>query len=51
MLLNNLTSVSGDDPAMEHARWYPNCEFLLKTKRLAYICMVQECLQVQLLLV
>ncbi|TEA37758.1 hypothetical protein DBR06_SOUSAS9210088, partial [Sousa chinensis] len=32
----------GDDPWTEHARWFPRCEFLLRTKGRDFVCRVQE---------
>ncbi|XP_074203706.1 baculoviral IAP repeat-containing protein 7 isoform X2 [Camelus bactrianus] len=32
----------GDDPWTEHARWFPRCEFLLRTKGRDFVCSVQE---------
>ncbi|KAM7125623.1 baculoviral IAP repeat-containing protein 7 [Molossus nigricans] len=32
----------GDDPWTEHARWFPRCEFLLRTKGRDFVCGVQE---------
>ncbi|XP_036386730.1 baculoviral IAP repeat-containing protein 7-A-like [Megalops cyprinoides] len=32
----------GDDPWLEHAKWFPRCEFLLKTKGYEYVARVQE---------
>ncbi|XP_004282448.1 baculoviral IAP repeat-containing protein 7 [Orcinus orca] len=31
-----------DDPWTEHARWFPRCEFLLRTKGRDFVCRVQE---------
>ncbi|MBW00579.1 Baculoviral IAP repeat-containing protein 7, partial [Eschrichtius robustus] len=32
----------GDDPWTEHARWFPRCEFLLRTKGRDFVCRIQE---------
>ncbi|KAB0404624.1 hypothetical protein E2I00_017071, partial [Balaenoptera physalus] len=32
----------GDDPWTEHARWFPRCEFLLRTRGRDFVCRVQE---------
>ncbi|CAI9154327.1 unnamed protein product [Rangifer tarandus platyrhynchus] len=32
----------GDDPWTEHARWFPRCEFLLRTKGRDFVYRVQE---------
>ncbi|NXC49616.1 BIR7B protein, partial [Penelope pileata] len=32
----------GDDPWREHAKWYPRCEFLLRTKGSEFVSSVQE---------
>nr|XP_053782601.1 baculoviral IAP repeat-containing protein 7 isoform X4 [Desmodus rotundus] len=35
----------GDDPWTEHAKWFPRCEFLLRTKGRDFVCSVQESLR------
>ncbi|XP_009864807.1 PREDICTED: baculoviral IAP repeat-containing protein 7 [Apaloderma vittatum] len=32
----------GDDPWREHAKWYPGCDFLLRTKGSEFVSSVQE---------
>ncbi|XP_060086636.1 baculoviral IAP repeat-containing protein 7 isoform X2 [Heteronotia binoei] len=32
----------GDDPWMEHARWFPRCKFLLQSRGLTFVSSVQE---------
>ncbi|XP_057559931.1 baculoviral IAP repeat-containing protein 7 isoform X2 [Hippopotamus amphibius kiboko] len=32
----------GDDPWTEHAKWFPSCEFLLRTKGRDFVCRVQQ---------
>ncbi|XP_007520441.2 baculoviral IAP repeat-containing protein 7 [Erinaceus europaeus] len=32
----------GDEPWTEHAKWFPRCEFLLRTKGWDFVCRVQE---------
>jgi len=39
--------VLDDDPTLEHARWFPECEYLLKWKGQEYITMVQTQLTAQ----
>eukprot|EP00062_Callorhinchus_milii_P004742 gi/632943727/ref/XP_007887106.1/ PREDICTED: baculoviral IAP repeat-containing protein 7-like [Callorhinchus milii] len=33
---------SGDDPWMEHAKWFPRCDYLLQARGSEYVCSVQQ---------
>ncbi|KAM4797189.1 baculoviral IAP repeat-containing protein 2 [Rhinophrynus dorsalis] len=33
---------SGDDPWVEHAKWFPRCEYLLNIRGQSFVCDVQE---------
>ncbi|XP_032951123.1 baculoviral IAP repeat-containing protein 7 isoform X2 [Rhinolophus ferrumequinum] len=32
----------GDEPWAQHAKWFPRCEFLLRTKGRDFVCSIQE---------
>ena len=34
--------IEGDNPFVEHARWFPFCEFIRATKGDTFVDMVQE---------